>query len=93
MVKNFLETSPSEWDPLDQGQFARGSVVPGEPAFGEVVLVGSGVFENPENPVILVSVFLIVIILGWNLRLQKRRLQNWKFHWKSGFSIQRNMQV
>ncbi|CAG5098464.1 Oidioi.mRNA.OKI2018_I69.XSR.g15690.t1.cds [Oikopleura dioica] len=50
MVKNFLETSPSEWDPLDQGQFARGSVVPGEPAFGEVVLVGTGIFENPDNP-------------------------------------------
>ena len=51
MVKNFLETSPSEWDPLEQGQFARGSVIPGEPAFGEVVLVGSGIFENPDNPV------------------------------------------
>jgi len=50
MVKNFLETSPSEWDPLEQGQFARGSVIPGEPAFGEVVLVGSGIFENPDNP-------------------------------------------
>merc|ERR1711884_838542 len=49
-TKEFPITNTTNWEWLEQGEFARGSVVPQEPKIGEVVLAGSGIFENPENP-------------------------------------------
>lgn len=42
-----MDAISGEWDSLEKGEFARGSVIPEEPAIGEVVLAGYGFYENP----------------------------------------------